>query len=1312
MNYKIAHHFTLVGVIAIIAVYAGCRLGGATGPDIGTMTWTPRADWIDVTNPGTHTLYVPPAGQPVGAMGNGSNDDTAAIQGVLSYLQQSYGTDYRTSNPPVQPFYRTIYFPKGTYKITGTLQITLVSGLQVIGCGGGAQGTTIQWGGAPAAKGSAMFWANGVSQIRYSGLVWDGGGTGGASCAYLECGAGTIAGGTYLTGNRHENESFNHFSEPATYSMASYNSGGIPAAGIVGTVYNGGSQSLTGEEMVFNCHFGNCTIGILHALNMTNFYVWNVDQCEFDSCGTGIDFASGFDNVIDSCHFQASTWTDIQGGGGVKIHHCTSSGSYQFFWNGQGSSVLQDCWVDQWTSTTGAVQLTTTGPFTIYDCNFTHPPTNSLAPIETVQGGGAELDITMSNDYATGFTAGAGMVHTLYGSPFKVGLVQPGARTGIVTSSAQTFLKTSWPADSGNIIDVTQGANPANRTLSADATSAIQTAIDAARTANNGSIVYIPAGFYMITAPLNLTGSNYTVQGEGFNTQLCWMGASGGTVFNITNPTNLSVQLLQIACHSNIANANGVLPYPQFPACDPTTITGICESSTAVSSITYDDVYYDAFGYGNPFPPAPDDNGIGVVLNGLAAGSTVYMPHLISPLTVKNSGGANILARFLQIGTINVSGTAAKTGFLGATVAEGGQAANSSIYNINVTDNQDLAVGDYYTETCLNDVSAQQGVGTVPGRLTIEEMSSGEGRDIASVPALTVTNYGGRIYLGSGTFGDSIHNVYQPIKMNISASNPLDVILSDDYFVAGLPNITNSGANLIEAVNQDQPSNTTLYMTDSPNTFTGTATTMQLLQNNGFESDAANPSPTSTAGYNPASWTVSNTMTAGGGVRNATVVSGGSPFGGGSQKSLLWVDSTGSTSGSGLGMSQYFTSSPATSTAVETFDFRLNSTASNTGLWIFTGVGSGVGPGIHLASNGSTVYLGANIGGSDTYVATLATDVWYHACITIGAPSAGKSNATLSITPWNGTGPGATTNYTIDGIPAVETTGFNCLYMYSAAWPIGSAQSANLDNIGMTIENPAGQSIAQSLDHLRQLGENDLYALCGVSELIQNNGFELDPANASATTNPGCNPASWSVGNTLAAGGGERNATVVNGGSPFGAGTKSLRWVDTTGSSSGSNLYMWQGLPASSPNSTAVETFDFCLDPNASGTGFWVFTGVGSGSGPSIHLARNGSNVYLGANIGGSDTYVATLSTGVWYRARIAVGAPSAGYSKATLYITPWNGTGPGTTTNYTIDGIPAVETTGFNWIYINSSAWPMGAPQGANLDNIGLVTNAALATP
>ncbi len=108
-------------------------------PQIPSLPWTPRSDWVDV--------------QGLGAKGDGAADDTAAIQAALSKATQG----------------STIYLPPGTYRVTGTLRLKgPLVGVAVIGHG---RDTTLVWDGETGGK---LFADDGVAYSRFVGLSFDG----------------------------------------------------------------------------------------------------------------------------------------------------------------------------------------------------------------------------------------------------------------------------------------------------------------------------------------------------------------------------------------------------------------------------------------------------------------------------------------------------------------------------------------------------------------------------------------------------------------------------------------------------------------------------------------------------------------------------------------------------------------------------------------------------------------------------------------------------------------------------------------------------------------------------------------------------------------------------------------------------------------------------------------------------------------------------------------------------------------------------------------------------------------------------------
>jgi hypothetical protein len=722
--------------------FLACLLLKCPGLDIGPMKWTPRADWINVKSCTSITGGT-------NAVGDGVADDTAALKGIFKWLGD-HGNGRNL----------TIYFPPGTYKLTDMLALNGTFGVSLIGCG---SDTIIRWAGP---KGGAMIQTMDDVMIRQVGFVWDGNNL--ASCAYLI----SPGGGTQ---NRHENESFKNFNQPATYAYVNFDNKTVtspapPTAAILA------GNGLSSEVMVYNCCFSNCTTGLIQGWQVGNNLMWDVDGCEFDDCGTGINYFTAACMTVTNTHFSRSKVADIIGGHQMHVTHCTSSGSHYFYSQMENvpfsPDFIQDCHVDGWTDADGAVFLGSWGPNMVFDCVFTHPPQGAANPVCLDRQGA----LTTSNNVAEGSPA---VLNLSKAGGSLLAEVPPGKRGGTLTSASQTFLKTSFPPDSTHIIDVTQPPYSADKNYGADASPAIQSAITAAQTANNGSIVYIPTGLYKVASTLNLSGSNYTVEGNGSSSQLCWIGPDKGTMMLVSNPQNLTVKLLRLSALNE-------------------SVTGLKEVSTGPSNATYDEIHYIGYHDGNPGAGAPS-NGPGIVLSGLAAGSTVYMPHEDSPLVVQDCGAAQILTNFIQLGSITVSGTSPKTGFFGVMIAEGTQVVPGE-YNIVVKDNQDLVIGGYYTEQGASDVTVSRDAGKDTGRVTIEGFSGGLGTSNTTRSGISINadNYLGRFYYGMQFLLNTHPGGTWPVEIQQNGDNALDLMLAGDVIIGGPPKITTqTGAHLI-----------------------------------------------------------------------------------------------------------------------------------------------------------------------------------------------------------------------------------------------------------------------------------------------------------------------------------------------------------------------------------------------------------------------------------------------------------------------------------------------------------------------------------
>ena len=797
----------LLGLFAALLLLALLAGSAQASVDIGPMTWTQRSDWINVKNcaatyPGT-----------TNAVGDGNADDTAAIQSVMTYVQNNMNWDWVAERSPV-----TIYFPPGTYKISSTLAMGSTAnvgmfGVSMIGCG---SSTIIKWA-STAPIGPAMFAPDGTDVMRYLGFVWDGSNRAGCGIELNIVGKFNGGQGVYQSQLRIENSSFRNFTQLGTYAPVNPNQP-LYGAGIAHGFPN--SLDPSGESMIYNCRFSNCTVGVGAALTGAgNDMMFDVDGCEFDNCllyGVYCPYAGDF--MVTNCHFQNTVGPDVFGGYRTRVRHCTSQGSGTFYFEpnniSQSPEVIEDCWVDGWkgnwassvpsyqTPKGPAVTFAELGPNMVFDSTFTHPPADAQGAVlstetNTASGqpfpGGLWQGLLLSNNTAPSFGTGTGILWPNPNIPVYTDVVPSGQRGGLVSSPTQTFLKTTWPADSTHIIDVTKAPYTADGTGNTDSTATIQAAINAAQAANNGTIVYFPVGNYTISSTLTAAGGNYTLQGSGARSNLVWGGTAHNPLLAITSPQNITVQELGVA--------------------DPYTC--ILETATGPSSATYDEVQCP-LDYNNHGSPA----GPGFVLSNLPTGSIVYLKHVVVPFTIINCGAAQILTKYLQFSNINVSGTTPQTGFLGVMEGEGGNTDSfaAGTYNVTINDNQDFVMNDYFTIQQWNDIDLERGSGTGTGRVSISGMLSG---NHANATSMLVNNYAGRVFYTSQTAGTYLGGPLVNVVDN--GTNPLDLIIAGNWFINGLQSPTlGTNTNYIETLGfqQNNQSPWQTVIPDTPNPLT------------------------------------------------------------------------------------------------------------------------------------------------------------------------------------------------------------------------------------------------------------------------------------------------------------------------------------------------------------------------------------------------------------------------------------------------------------------------------------------------------------
>jgi len=662
-------------------------------PPIPVLNWEARSDWKSV--------------KAAGAVGDGVTDDTPAIQRVLDTVGDKF-TLYAGDQD-------TIYFPAGTYRITNTLRVggkvLRTHGTVLIGNG---RDTRLVWNG-PVDK--PMLASDGLTYARYEGLVFDGNNTAGV-------------------GIFHPNKGFT--TECRYRHLAFLN---IVDAGILVDPARAAAQS---DPMFENCFFDRCGRGVVFL--RWNDYHFAFDGCEFRNCGLGLDCDNGNFYVRDT-HFTGSRIADIKANPehACSIRRVTSLNSSQFllYTGGGGPMTVQDVQVARKLPALGcAIHAAGWPPLTIFDSVFTGPP-GSTPPLRIHND---TQPIILSNNTVTGFD---GMMAWPRNNVYTV---PAGARGGSLHSAEQTFIKDTVRIP-GKVFDAKRDFG-AKADGQSDDTAAIQAAIDAARTYRKGAIAYLPAGRYAIKASLKITGSDYTLGGQGWGAFLRWTGPEGGDIISVLDPHNVTLEFFQVG---NDAGNNAA---------------DIRQTGTgAGSSIIYDGVR--VYGYYKNTPNDPVRQGLKLV--GLGPKDQVVINVLQGNIQVIDSADATILGNFTWEGSIVVEGKkTGRNGFLGFQ----SRLATLVDHALFVKDNQNFVASDFYNEQSRSMLSLSGSPELPAGRIVITGARSNMNSDTGT----TIENYRGELFIGGKDFSDHrtptqpTHGIYQ------TGTAPVDIYFFGDTF--------------------------------------------------------------------------------------------------------------------------------------------------------------------------------------------------------------------------------------------------------------------------------------------------------------------------------------------------------------------------------------------------------------------------------------------------------------------------------------------------------------------------------------------------
>lgn len=469
---------------------------------------------------------------------------------------------------------------------------------------------------------SHMFVSGGASESSYSGIVFDGNGK--ARIGLLEQG---------------------EFKTMMTYEYCAFIN-----CTVAGVKMGPQNPNATAETEFVHSVFANNGIGL--AIDDFNYYNIVVDGCLFRDNGTGVRTSRYGQVYARNSRFEYSKDRDFHLGASHKhaIRRCVSVGSRLFI---EGTHfTVQDCFVSEWTHPEGAIIIGAgSPPILIFDTTFESAPSRE-API--FDKGNALVILSNINSHET---------NDLFDGNNRL-MIPPGKYDGEVYMNGLE-LDFSPPPAPTKLFDAM-----------VDFHGNVQATINAARAHGKGAIAYFPAGRYNLSSTIDVSGEDYTIMGDGYNTQFMWRGDEGETVFKITDPQNLRLDNFMVVTFSGV---------PRDMLCIKQVSTG------KPSSITYNRVMAGLHG---EFYRTDDSKNVrGIEFLALGEGSRVHMNMVSGSVAFINCSAADILMRFQYGGPIVVENDAGtpRTGFLGGLNV-------NHINELVVRDSSDIVFTEFYME--------------------------------------------------------------------------------------------------------------------------------------------------------------------------------------------------------------------------------------------------------------------------------------------------------------------------------------------------------------------------------------------------------------------------------------------------------------------------------------------------------------------------------------------------------------------------------------------------------------------------------------
>ncbi|MGB8363054.1 MAG: glycosyl hydrolase family 28-related protein [Rhizomicrobium sp.] len=437
-----------------------------------------------------------------GAKGDGTTDDTAAIQAALDSLGSTK---------------TTLYFPAGTYRITQTLNLPARIHVNIIG--EDPSTTKIVWDGKSGGARSTMLYLNGLAYSRIDRLTFDGQGK--ADIAVDQSWAGS--GNYFDTGNEYADDIFEN----------------------VGTGLRCGNRGYgCAETSMLRDKFVNDNVAgvAMKNFNALDLFIWD---SLFKDCAEGVTNAPGAGNfhVYDSI-FEGSTSSDIAIGntGLFNFRSNTSIGSNRFIGAGgtnnpanitiQNNTILD-------TANATSIAIGNFGPIILLDNTIRSRAGVTTGPAVVAAGWGPTDLFSMGNIFTVSSpTKANGHYHVIDDRVVDRGTVNP----------PMPSLPGTPPNANPQIFEVAPGATAAQ----------IQQIIDEAAAAKeHRPVVHIPAGSYRIDTTLEVpANSDMQIIGDGYSSRLTWSGKTSGPVLRLEGPSKAILR--EFSVNGNGHSSDGI----------------------------------------------------------------------------------------------------------------------------------------------------------------------------------------------------------------------------------------------------------------------------------------------------------------------------------------------------------------------------------------------------------------------------------------------------------------------------------------------------------------------------------------------------------------------------------------------------------------------------------------------------------------------------------------------------------------------------------------------------------------------------------